>query len=152
MTATPRTNAAIRYAGDGFDTYGRAREATAYADLKTCRRLENDLTEACTERDALRAQIHDLCHDLHVPGPVTPAEFCNGCEAFQIKLFGESPIVALREAQSQLSYSLRFLISTLETIDSDERFAARYEGRLARVHTETLNEARAVLKNHGVVN
>lgn len=53
--------------------------------------------ELLAERDSLRAQIHDLCHDKHTTGPVTPGEFCDGCEQFQIRLFGSSPITALRE-------------------------------------------------------
>jgi hypothetical protein len=60
--------------------------------------LAKDVAAMEAERDALRAQIHDLCHDIHTQQPVTPQEFCDGCEAFQVKLFGESPITQLRSA------------------------------------------------------
>lgn len=56
------------------------------------------LKQVCEERDALVAQIHDMCHDMHVKGPVTAERFCDGCEQFQIKLFGKSPITKLRAA------------------------------------------------------
>lgn len=70
-----------------------------------------------TETIALRAQIHDLCHDKHLVGaPVTPQEFCNGCEAYQMKLFGESPIAKLRE-------TIADLIKAHETVYPDERWA-----------------------------
>lgn len=48
------------------------------------------------EVERLTAQIHDLCHDKHTQGPITPEEFCNGCEQFQVSLFGRSPIADLR--------------------------------------------------------
>lgn len=61
-------------------------------------RIAADLAAVTAERDALKTQIHDLCHDKHIAGPVTPKDFCDGCEAFQIQLFGSSPITALRTA------------------------------------------------------
>ncbi len=56
----------------------------------------------------------------------------------------------LERSAAALTDSLRSLISTLETIDADERFAAREERRLARVHTSTIAEAKATLDSYGV--
>lgn len=58
-------------------------------------KLESALAAQTERADKLQAEIHDLCHDKHVAGPVTPEDFCKGCEEFQIKLFGTSPITRL---------------------------------------------------------
>ncbi len=58
---------------------------------------------------AIRIQIHDLCHDMHITGPVTPDEFCHGCEEFQHKLFGCSPIKDLRKANDDQARDIRHL-------------------------------------------
>lgn len=75
----------------------------------TFARVFNAIVTRERERDALREenaelekQIHDLCHDIHNQGPVTPDEFCKGCEAFQIKLFGYSPITHMREREERI--------------------------------------------------
>lgn len=77
------------------------------AHIRVCSKHPMRKVEA--ERDALRAQIHDLCHDMHVPESVTPAEFCNGCENFQIKLFGESPITTIRKERDIARHALTIL-------------------------------------------
>lgn len=57
----------------------------------------DDYAALAAERDTLHAQVHAFCHDLHVTNPaVTPQAFCDGCEAYQQKLFGTSPITDLR--------------------------------------------------------
>jgi hypothetical protein len=78
------------------------------------------------ENAKLRQQIHDLCHDKHVTGPVTPDEFCAGCEAFQKKLFGHSPIEALRSAL---------------TVAEQERDTMRKEFGTSRVEWKTSRDA-----------
>lgn len=40
-------------------------------------------------------EIHNLCHNLQA-GEVTAQKFCDGCEEYQKKLFGTSPIADLR--------------------------------------------------------
>ncbi len=60
------------------------------------------------------------------------------------------PLDAHLQSTAALASGLRSLISTLETIDADERFAAREERRPAHVHTSTIAEAKATLANHGV--
>ncbi len=41
--------------------------------------------------EVLRQAVHDTCHDLHLTGPVTAREFCDGCERFQTEHYGHSP-------------------------------------------------------------
>lgn len=85
------------------------------------------------ERDALRAQIHDLCHDKHVEGPVKPEEFCSGCEEFQKKLFGHSPIQALREKVEKLTAQHKAFKAVVEMAWEDRREDSpiEYIGKLA---------------------
>lgn len=71
--------------------------------------LARDHNILLAENVKLHQQIHDLCHDLHVKGPVTPAEFCYGCEQFQKKIFGESPIESLREERDTLQQYVKYL-------------------------------------------
>ena len=49
------------------------------------------------------------------------------------------------EATTQAVYTLRSMVSTLETIDADEREAARQDRRSANVHTREIQQANAVL-------
>lgn len=42
-------------------------------------------------------EFQALCHNLHLKEErITPQAFCDGCEAYQVKLFGESPIANLK--------------------------------------------------------
>lgn len=41
-------------------------------------------------------QVHNLCHDLEKT--VSPAQFTEGCKTYQKKLFGQSPIADLEQA------------------------------------------------------
>lgn len=42
-------------------------------------------------------EFQALCHNLHLKDePITPQAFCDGCESYQVKLFGESPITSLK--------------------------------------------------------
>jgi hypothetical protein len=78
-------------------------DGTKHVRADIAKAIEVALVEARELAEGLRAQIHDLCHDMHIPGPVTPAEFCKGCENFQVKLFGRSPAQEIRSfAQSIL--------------------------------------------------
>lgn len=74
-------------------------EVARLTDCQTAEAQQVELSVQYLDEIAkLRAQIHELCHDKHLTNPaVTVAEFCGGCEAFQVKLFGCSPIAALRE-------------------------------------------------------
>lgn len=68
------------------------------------------------------------------------------------KRYGDSLQAWSKDADyhiAHLSRSLRSLISTLETVDSDERYYAEQESRSAHVHTGIIREARAVLDDHG---
>jgi hypothetical protein len=80
----------------------------------------------------LRQQIHDLCHDKHVAGPVTPQDFCDGCEAFQVKLFGTSPIAELRAEAERLRARVRVLLEVNEANGTDK-------ARLDRITLERLS-------------
>lgn len=57
---------------------------------------------------------------------------------------------AAEASRAQLTYALRSLIHTLETIDADERSAAREEGRSAHVHTSAIKQAKDTLAEHGI--
>lgn len=50
--------------------------------------------------DFTAEEFQNLCHNL--PEDCTSEAFCNGCEEYQKKLFGESPITALRLEASRL--------------------------------------------------
>ncbi len=54
-----------------------------------------------------------------------------------------------KERLQQLSYTLRSMIHTLSTIDSDERFLAREERRAAHVHTSEIKQAEMCLAENG---
>ena len=79
--------------------------------------LKQQLSTALRERDEARAQVHDLCHDKHTQSPVTLEEFCDGCEAFQSKLFGKSPITDLRSCLALSEAALTTADSVLKWVD-----------------------------------
>lgn len=68
----------------------------------------NDLEELRQERDRLKVQIHDMCHDSHVTNPgISREEFCDGCEQFQVQKFGSSPITELRQRLKEIVEACR---------------------------------------------
>jgi hypothetical protein len=87
-------------------TWDELRNMQRRALSSTGSELMERLKKAEGEASGLREQIHDLCHDKHVQGPVTPQEFCGGCEAFQLKIFGHSPIAELRASREKLGKAL----------------------------------------------
>lgn len=54
-------------------------------------------------------------------------------------------LVSQLKATTRAAYTLRNMVSTLETIDCDERSLARDEKRSAHVHTRELSQATEVL-------
>ena len=79
-----------------------AKEGGLEPMCKTCEQLRIAAADRILQIEALQAQIHDLCHDQHTQGPVTPEAFCKGCEEFQMKLFGRSPIAELNAENERL--------------------------------------------------
>ena len=77
----------------------RAAYAEQTAELERFRR--GDLTPA---------EFQELCHNLHEkPKPCTPQEHCDGCEAFQVKMFGASPITELKQQLAERGAAIRML-------------------------------------------
>jgi hypothetical protein len=56
-------------------------------------------------------EFQELCHNLHTKRPCGPTDFCNGCEDYQIKLFGRSPITELRDHVAYLKRQIQTAIS-----------------------------------------
>lgn len=85
--------------------------------------------------ERLTAQIHDLCHDKHTQGPVTPEDFCAGCEVFQIKLFGRSPTAeTIARLESELAsggHSVRMSAATVAEMATLRADKQRLEAELA---------------------
>lgn len=100
----------VRYCiiGEGPEEFFRWTAALKKADRKIAETWIYYLMSLWSERDKLRselnrfkegdlsaAEIHNLCHNLRADN-VTPQQFCDGCEEYQKKLFGKSPIAELR--------------------------------------------------------
>lgn len=75
--------------------------------------LRNMAVSAETEEVAafidtvLAPACHDACHDLHLRGPVDLNAFCAGCEAYQYRLYGASPIADLRAEVARLKAGIK---------------------------------------------
>ncbi len=54
--------------------------------------------------DLTAPEFHNLCHNKEKS--VSPAEFCNECEKYSQKLFGESEITRLKEEIFQLKLAI----------------------------------------------
>lgn len=54
-------------------------------------------------------EFQNLCHKF---SEKDKEAFCKGCEDYQTKLFGESPITALRRERDELQRGLKALIQT----------------------------------------
>ena len=63
--------------------------------------------------DLTPVEFQKLCHNLHLHHdgvtPCTPQEFCDGCEAFHVELFGASPIADLRRQLAERDDAIRML-------------------------------------------
>lgn len=100
----------IRYVviGEGPEEFIRLNEAMKKAGGKVAESWIYYLVSLWKEMAALRSElkrfkegdlsaeeVHNLCHNLRAD-KVTPQQFCDGCEEYQKKLFGKSPIAELR--------------------------------------------------------
>jgi hypothetical protein len=54
-------------------------------------------------RALIDTEFQNLCHDI---SPVDIMAFCRGCEIYQIKLFGKSPIATMRETLEFIAFNV----------------------------------------------
>lgn len=111
--------------------------------------VEAGVKKEASERHALRDEYW---------GDKVEAAYCARDDAkAQLALAEERALLAreLAKALKQSENTIRSLISTLETMDSDERYKAREEKRSAYVHTreikqstECMDQARAALATY----
>jgi hypothetical protein len=64
IKVTPRVWKAMRYAGDGYDTYGKQRDGKNYCDLEVAVALETELIAAAKEIKLLQKQNDKLLKEL----------------------------------------------------------------------------------------
>lgn len=84
--------------------------------------------------DFTEQEFNALCHNLHLKDePITPQAFCDGCEEYQVKLFGESPIANLRAEIDRLKGEVAELranplyVVTISSQDAREARAQAFE-------------------------
>lgn len=102
--------------------------------LATMQDLEQEVARLC-RGEFTEEEFQNLCHKF---GPEDAQRFCQGCEHYQQKLFGSSPITKLRDDARQSLELIEGLRESLVMAESEkDRLAARVIELEAQLHAQS---------------